>query len=189
MDGALLTAPDGRVFMANPAACRILGRTETEICEVGRDGIVDLTDPRLPIGLEKRRLDGNIRCELNFKNKTETVIPVELTSTIFNYSNDEQGTIITFRDITDRMRIEEEKVAIDLQKALLEVKKLSGFLPICCSCKKRRDDQGCWNKIERYISEPSETQFSHGICPNCMRKLYPEYADAVLCPLEKDGKK
>jgi PAS domain S-box-containing protein len=190
MDGVLFTAPDGRIFMANPAACSILGRTETEICDAGRDGILDLTDPRLSIELEKRRRDGKIRCELNFRNKTGTVIPVELSSIIFNNSNDEQRTIITFRDITDRKRTEEEKekVVVDLQKALSEVKKLSGFLPICSSCKKIRDDQGYWNEIERYISEHSETLFSHGICPDCMRKLYPKYADAVLGSLEKDEK-
>ena len=67
-----------------------------------------------------------------------------------------------------------ERLIIDLQKALSEVKKLSGFLPICASCKKIRDDQGYWNQIEEYISDHSEAQFSHGICPDCARKLYPE---------------
>ncbi len=62
----------------------------------------------------------------------------------------------------------------DLKRALNEVKHLSGLLPICSSCKKIRDDNGYWEQIESYISDHSEAQFSHGLCPECIRKLYPE---------------
>ncbi|MBN2809359.1 MAG: cache domain-containing protein [Deltaproteobacteria bacterium] len=62
-----------------------------------------------------------------------------------------------------------------LEKALKEVKTLSGFLPICASCKKIRDDDGYWNKLENYISEHSNAVFSHGICPDCAQKLYPDF--------------
>lgn len=55
-----------------------------------------------------------------------------------------------------------------------ENKVLKGFLPICAPCKKIRDDQGYWNQIESYIKEHSEAEFSHGICPDCAKKLYPE---------------
>ncbi|MCI5140033.1 MAG: hypothetical protein D3922_16865, partial [Candidatus Electrothrix sp. AR1] len=61
-----------------------------------------------------------------------------------------------------------------LQEAMSKVKVLSGFLPICASCKKIRDDKGYWNQIESYIREHSEADFSHGICPDCAAKLYPE---------------
>jgi signal transduction histidine kinase len=64
-----------------------------------------------------------------------------------------------------------------LQQALANVKKLSGFLPICASCKKIRDDKGYWNQIEAYIREHSEAEFSHSICPDCAQALYPEYCD------------
>ncbi len=62
-----------------------------------------------------------------------------------------------------------------LQDALDEVKKLSGYLPICASCKNIRDDKGYWNQIEEYISQHSEVRFSHGICPKCKIDLYPEF--------------
>lgn len=62
----------------------------------------------------------------------------------------------------------------ELQDALEQIKILRGFLPICCSCKKIRDDKGYWRQIESYISEHSEATFSHGICPECEKKLYPE---------------
>ncbi len=59
---------------------------------------------------------------------------------------------------------------VELQKALENVKLLSGLLPICMWCKKIRDDQGYWNAIEQYISRHSEAEFAHGICPDCKRK-------------------
>lgn len=68
-----------------------------------------------------------------------------------------------------------ESLVTELQHALSEVKKLSGLLPICSHCKKVRDDQGYWNQIEEYIRDHSEARFSHGICPECMKKYYPEY--------------
>ena len=61
-----------------------------------------------------------------------------------------------------------------LKSALSEVKILRGMLPICCICKCIRDDQGYWNKIENYIQQHSEVEFSHGICPNCAKRLYSE---------------
>jgi hypothetical protein len=53
---------------------------------------------------------------------------------------------------------------------------LRGLLPICASCKKIRDDKGYWNQMETYIEAHSEADFSHGVCPECMERLYPEYA-------------
>ena len=61
-----------------------------------------------------------------------------------------------------------------LQEVMGQVKKLSGMLPICASCKKVRDDTGYWQQIEEYIRDHSEADFTHGICPECANKLYPE---------------
>ncbi len=101
------------------------------------------------------------------------------------------GAVAVMHDITERKRLEKEKesLIIDLQIALSEVNKLSGFLPICSSFKKIRDDKGYWSEVEKYIGEHSEAQFSHGICPDCMRKLYPEIADEILSRREKNEKK
>ena len=80
------------------------------------------------------------------------------------------------QDITDLKQAQEEreKLIAELQQAMSDVKVLSGMLPICASCKKIRDDKGYWNRIEAYIGKHSNAQFSHGICPECARKLYPE---------------
>ena len=78
--------------------------------------------------------------------------------------------------IAERKHSEEKQKSLirDLQKALAEVKTLSGLLPICAGCKKVRDDKGYWKQIESYLLDHSETKFSHGICPECAKKLYPE---------------
>ena len=72
--------------------------------------------------------------------------------------------------------LELEKANQELQALLDNVKTLRGLLPICASCKKIRDDKGYWNQIESYIRDHSEVDFSHGICPDCAKKLYPDIA-------------
>ncbi len=67
-----------------------------------------------------------------------------------------------------------EEANAGLKKALIEIKTLQGIIPICASCKKIRDDKGYWNQIETYIHEHSEAEVSHGICPECAKKLYPD---------------
>jgi hypothetical protein len=70
---------------------------------------------------------------------------------------------------------DKSKIIKELQEASTRVKVLSGLLPICAACKNIRDDQGYWNQIEEYLQKHSEAKFSHGICPDCAAKLYPEY--------------
>lgn len=69
---------------------------------------------------------------------------------------------------------ERDRVIQELQKALSEVKTLRGFIPICANCKSIRDDTGYWNQIETYIKKHSDAVFSHSICPDCAKKLYPD---------------
>jgi CheY-like chemotaxis protein len=66
----------------------------------------------------------------------------------------------------------------ELQDALTNVRTLSGLLPICCSCKDIRNDQGYWLQLESYFQQHSDAKFSHGICPKCAEKLYPGYSDS-----------
>ena len=77
-------------------------------------------------------------------------------------------------DQRDQAEQEQERLIYKLREALARVKQLSGLLPICSSCKKIRDDQGYWNQIENYLKQHSEAEFTHGICPECARRLYPE---------------
>lgn len=81
------------------------------------------------------------------------------------------------RDITNQKWLEEDKhkLLIKLQEALSQVKTLSGLLPICSVCKKIRDDQGYWQQVEGYIQSKTDAKFTHGVCPDCFPKLYPDF--------------
>lgn len=95
----------------------------------------------------------------------------------FDSDHNPTGIIETFQDITPRRLLENEreKLIEKLQLTMEKVKTLSGFLPICASCKKIRDDKGYWTQIESYIKDHSEAEFSHSICPECATKLYGNY--------------
>lgn len=82
-------------------------------------------------------------------------------------------------DIDERIKTEHEleKTVEELKQASSEVKTLSGLLPICSSCKKIRDDRGYWTQIESYVKRHSNAEFSHGICPDCAKKYYPDLMD------------
>jgi len=86
----------------------------------------------------------------------------------------------------EKLQAEREKIIEDLQNALNEIKQLSGMLPICANCKKIRDDKGYWNQLEAYISKHSEAVFSHGICPECAEKLYPEFNPYKKYPIPQE---
>ncbi len=83
-------------------------------------------------------------------------------------------------DITARKQTEAERdrLITDLQEALANVKSLSGLLPICAGCKKIRDDKGYWSQVESYISVHSDATFTHGLCPECAKKFFPDPAES-----------
>jgi CheY-like chemotaxis protein len=78
-----------------------------------------------------------------------------------------------------------EKTNAELTQALANIKTLSGLVPICAGCKNIRDDRGYWNQVETYVAQHSNAKFSHGICPECARKLYPEFAGDYPPPAPK----
>jgi PAS domain S-box-containing protein len=92
-----------------------------------------------------------------------------------------QGTVTGFvgisRDITDQKRLEQQRdhYVQELQEALDRVTTLSGLLPICSGCKKIRNDQGYWQQVEGYIMEHTSARFTHGLCPECLSRLYPDF--------------
>ena len=106
LEGILFSAPDGSIFAANRAACEMLGRSEREICEGGRDLVVDMTDPRLQKCLEERKRTGRFLGELNHRRKDGTAFPVEISTSQFSLTNGDLRACIIFRDITERKRME-----------------------------------------------------------------------------------
>lgn len=176
MDGILLTSPDGRIFDANPSACSILGRTREQIIACMREDLVDRDDPALARLVEQRRRTGRAHGELQALRANGTAFPVEISSVVFPDIEGNQFTCIMLRDITLRRQAEMERdeLIADLQAALSKVKMLSGLLSICASCKKIHNENGEWEFLENYIRKRSAADFSHGLCPECLRRLYPD---------------
>lgn len=107
IDAVLLTAPDGRIMQANPEACRIFGRTEEEICNLGRGGLVDVSDPRLGPALEERQRTGRFKGELTMLRKDRSPFPAEISTAVFTDRDGSDRTSMIIRDITARKRADE----------------------------------------------------------------------------------
>jgi len=89
------------------------------------------------------------------------------------------AVLIAHRVRVRQLVAREHELGRRVKEALAEVKVLSGLLPICSNCKSVREDGGYWQRIESYIQTHSQAQFTHGICPDCMVKLYPEEAKRI----------
>lgn len=84
------------------------------------------------------------------------------------------GKLLLLRDITNRKEaeLEREELIAELQNRLDQVRSLSGLLPICSNCKKIRGDGGYWENVEKYVKEHAKVEFSHSLCPDCIREIY-----------------
>lgn len=91
-------------------------------------------------------------------------------------AGDRMLCLYSMRDITERRRLMEEKSELieRLSRALSDIHTLEGIVPICASCKKVRDDSGFWEQVENYVASHTMVEFSHGICPDCTARLYPD---------------
>ncbi|KHE91992.1 MAG: PAS domain S-box protein [Candidatus Scalindua rubra] len=153
--------------------------------EIIGESVYDVAPEELADGYHEKDMElfnnpGTQIYEFEVKNKSDCIRKVIFHKATFYDSNGEvRGLIGAILDITDRKNAESEreKLISELKVALEKVKVLSGFLPICASCKKIRDDNGYWNQIEEYICDHSEVEFSHSICPVCIKRLYPDFGD------------
>ncbi len=178
-DAIISTNTMGEIVFWNRAAQKIFGYTENEI--IGHSLTVLMPERYRNAhreGMERLTSTGEARVlgqtvQLHGMMKEGLEFPLELSLAAWKIGEEKFYTGI-IRDISVRKKLEQEKEAfmLELQDALEKVKTLSGFLPICGSCKKIRDDKGYWNQIESYISNHSEVLFSHSICPDCAKKLY-----------------
>jgi len=171
---------DGTVVSWNAGAERLYGYTAAEM--VGRS-ISVLTPPHRPPDMPEiwQKINQGERLE-RFETvrirKDGSLVEVSLT---ISPLRDAQGKVVgassVALDITKRKQEEAEWMRLirELTDALAQVKTLSGLLPICSACKKIRDDQGYWQQVETYIKKHSDADFTHGICPDCVKRLYPEY--------------
>lgn len=100
LDAILLTSPDGKIFSANPAACRMFERSEQELCKLGRDCVVDHTDPRLAVAIRNREINGNFFGELRLVRKSGKKFRAEISSSIFSGNDGNLYTCMIIRDVT-----------------------------------------------------------------------------------------
>lgn len=180
-DGIVVVDQGGRIVLLNSQAEKLFGYRPNELLQQSIEILVPeqlrrnhqnqragfMSAPRLrPMGAE---------LGLKGVRKDGTLVPVEISLSPFQTEGVRLVCCIV-RDVTERERIdgEKERLLFELWEALGKVKTLSGLLTICASCKKIRDDRGQWKAVEAYIRERSEAAFTHGLCPECMQKLYPE---------------
>jgi len=124
LDGIFLARPNGSIEAANPAACSMLGMSKEEIIRVGRAGLVDPNDPRLPAFLEKRERMGRVYGELTHIRKNGQKFPVEVSTVVLD-GDGQRRSFIMLRDITERKRAEQEK--LDIERQLLHAQKLESL--------------------------------------------------------------
>ena len=167
---AFLTRPeDGAILYANPAACRLFGYTLDEFRALGRSGVLDLSDPRIRAALVERLETGHFQGVLPLRRKDGSRFFATLSSAVYIDSSGEQRTSIFVWDLAEQAQREEalRVVNAELSRELAEVRPLEGMLPICCYCKRIRNEEHDWQQVETYIEAHAPVQFSHGICPTC----------------------
>ncbi len=168
-----------RIIFANSAAATLLGATHVD--QIIGKSLPEFIHPddlaRIQTGFQQ--VIGGARevapMEARFRQSLGAEVDVELKLSPFDYKANPAIQVL-FRDISERKRLEQEreKLVAELQEALANIKTLSGLIPICANCKKVRDDQGYWSAVEGYIMAHTDAKFSHGICPDCMKRDYPD---------------
>ena len=177
-DAIFVKDMEGRYVMINSAGAQFIGMNIEEI--IGRSD-AELFSPEVA----RQNMDNDQRIisvgETQTYEDTEEVDGRQRTfhSTKGIYRDEHGRAIGVFgvsRDITLRKQaeIDRERLIQELRDALAEVKTLRGILPICMYCKKIRDDEGAWTQLELYIKAHTDTDFSHGMCEPCAKKMYPE---------------
>jgi phosphoserine phosphatase RsbU/P len=180
-DAVIGTSLDGVVQSWNAGAERMYGFAAKEILGRPLSILVPPYRPNEPPSLYTRVNEGEwIRnYETVRLRKDGSRVPVSLT---FSPIMDRNQRVIGFsaieRDMTEHRASEEERLTLisELTDALCSIKTLRGLIPICAWCKRIRDDEGYWEQVESYVSQHTEAEFTHSICPECSAKVAPEPA-------------
>ena len=174
-------ARDGTILAVNLTGARLLGLERAQLLNRRFGFLLSEADrPAFNAFLEKT-FAGKDRegCEVALLRAETAPLFVHVEAVVSEGRRECRAAVL---DVTrhHRAEAERERLVQELQAALARVKLLSGLLPICANCKKVRDDQGYWKQVESYVESHSEATFTHGICPECLHKLYPGLEQRVL---------
>ncbi len=172
---------NGAIVDANDAASSFYGYSK-ETLQTMLISEINVT-PQEELLKEIEKANSEERCCFHFQHRIAdgSLVAVEVFSGPVLYEGASLLCSI-IHDITERKEreAEREKLIAELQQASHEISTLRGILPICSHCKNIRNDKGSWDRIEAYIHQHADIEFSHGICPDCIQKQYPEIADTIL---------
>lgn len=172
-DGVSIQDRNFRVIFQNEVHKTMVGEHTGEFCYKayrGRDSICD------GCHLISSFRDGKVHKKEQQRTTEKGTRYYEIASSPLR---DSDGNIVAgieaVREITDRKlaELDRERLISELQEALEKISTLKGLLPICAWCKKIRDDRGYWKKVEEYLEEHTDALFTHGICPECYKKVKP----------------
>lgn len=171
-EGVVITEK-GTILEANDTFCDMFGYRPNEV--VGKDIIPFITSSEQENVRDKILSGYEQPYETSALKRDGSEIPIEIRGRMLEY-REKQVRVAAIRDLSERKRAEKERENLisHLQATLDEVQTLRGILPICSYCKHVRNDEGYYEQIEAYIYKRSGVDFSHTICPECLKKHYPE---------------
>ncbi len=181
--GIALVDLEGHPFLTNTVCQNMLGRTDEELRGMVFTEFTHPEDCDKDLKLYHQLVAGerdSYQIEKRYVRKDGQLVWTSLSVTMIrDFAGQPKFALSLVVDITERKQaeVERERVVSELRQTLAETKTLSGLLPICAGCKDIRDADGHWNKIEIYIRERTGAKFTHGICPECIKKYYPELGD------------
>lgn len=174
---------EGELIYTSPSCLRMTGYRKEQF-EADPDLLYSIMEPADGLDpvpeFKAHRHDKSKKMVMEFslKKADGSIIWVEhICQPVFSFEGRYLGRRASNRDITERKTAEKarEELIGELQQAMESIKTLNGLLPICSHCKKIRDDEGYWNQVETYVSKYTGAEFSHGLCPDCAREIYPKY--------------
>ena len=179
-DPIVIVDAGAKVYEANQRFADMLGYTLAEMLDLYVwDWDAILTKEQI---LELAQcVDSEGHCfETQMRRKDGTIIDVELSNN-GALAGSRKLILCVCRDISERKRAQREKEQLiaQLQEAIAQIKTLRGVLPICSFCNKIRDDEGHWQQVDAYLAKYSGADVSHGLCPDCFEKHYPDEFETV----------